>query len=103
MEVLSPYLAAFGTIAGLHTHMRQYTFERRIEVRGGYQRARPKRCEMEEENLSHPRHLVRRVTSANVDDNYLMTRFVAYNTQVSIPFETSRCPAWSQDEEDVQL
>jgi len=28
MEVLSPYLAAFWTIAGLHKHMCQYTVER---------------------------------------------------------------------------
>jgi hypothetical protein len=29
MEVLSPYLAAFWTIAGLHKRMCQYDFERK--------------------------------------------------------------------------
>lgn len=46
MEVLSPYLAAFGTIAGLHKHMCQYTFRTKTALRGGYQRAQTKTCEM---------------------------------------------------------
>ena len=98
MEVLSPYLAAFWTIAGLDKHMCQYTVEREQSQVDIIERLR---CEMDRKSLpstsSRPLPIPRKFGVSVPDDQVRCLQ-----NKVSIPFETSRSP-FEPRWENIQL